>query len=67
MKFCKVHHFADDANLLCLSNYIKKLNKQVNTDLKHLVKWLNANKILLNVKKLKWKSLNLTKRNLKVI
>ena len=54
MKFCKVHHFADDANLLCLSNYIKKLNKLVNTDLKHLVKWLNANKILLNVKKLKW-------------
>ena len=67
MKFCKGHHFADDANLLCLSNYIKKLNKQVNTDLKHLVKWLNANKILLNVKKLKWKSLNLTKRNLKGI
>ena len=25
-KFCKVHHFANDANLLCLSNSIKKLN-----------------------------------------
>ena len=24
MKFCKVHHFADDTNLLCLSNSIKK-------------------------------------------
>ena len=23
MKFCKVHHFADDTNLLCLSNYQK--------------------------------------------
>ena len=37
--------------LLCLSNSIKKLNKQVNADLKHLVNWLNANKISLNAKK----------------
>ena len=51
IKFCKVHHFADDTNLLCLSNSIKKLNKLVNVDLKHLVNWLNANKISLNVKK----------------
>ena len=51
IKFCKVHHFADDTNLLCHSNSIKKLNKLVNTDLKHLVNWLNANKISLNVKK----------------
>ena len=51
IKFCKVHHFADDTNLLCLGNSIKKLNKLVNTDLKRLVNWLNANKILLNVKK----------------
>ena len=51
IKFCKVHHFADDTNLLCLGNSIKKLNKLVNADLKHLVNWLNANKISLNVKK----------------
>ena len=44
-KSCKVHHFADDTNLLCLHNSIKKLNKQVNADLKHL--WLNVNKISL--------------------
>ena len=54
MKFCKVHPFADDTNLLCLSTSIKKLNKLVNTDLKHLVNWFNANKISLDVKKLKW-------------
>ena len=30
---------------------VKKWNKQVNADLKHLVDWLNANKISLNVKK----------------
>ena len=51
IKFCKVHHFVDDINLLCLSNTIKKLNKLVNTDLKYLVNWLNANKTLLNVRK----------------
>ena len=49
--FCKIHHFADDTNFLCLSNSIKKLNKLVNADLKHLVNWLNANKSSLNVKK----------------
>ena len=47
IKFCKVHHCADDTNLLCLSNSIKKRN----ADLKHLVNCLNANKVSLNVKK----------------
>ena len=51
IKFCKVHHCADDTNLLCLSNSIKKRNKLVNADLKHIVNWLNANKISLSVKK----------------
>ena len=43
--FCKVYHFADDTNLLCLSNSIKKLNKLVNTDLKRPLNWLNIKKI----------------------
>ena len=51
IKFCKVHHFADDTNLLSLSNSIKKLNELVNADLEQLVNWLNPNKISLNVKK----------------
>ena len=51
IKFCKVHHFADDTNLLCLGNSIKKLNKLVTAGLKHVVNWLNANKISLIVKK----------------
>ena len=51
IKFCKVNHFADDTNILCLSNSIKKLNKPVNADLKHLANWLNANKVSLNIKK----------------
>ena len=51
IKFCKFHHFADDTNLLCLGNSIKKLNQLVNVNLKHLVNWLNANKTSLSVKK----------------
>ena len=51
IKFCKVHHFADDTNLLYLGKAIKKLNKLVNYDLKNLLYWLNANKTSLNVKK----------------
>ena len=51
IKFCKVHHFADDTNLLCLGNSIRILNKLVNADLKRLVNWLNAKKISLSVKK----------------
>ena len=51
IKFCKVHQFADETNFLYLSNSLKKLNKLVTADLKHLANWLNANKISLNVKK----------------
>ena len=50
IKFGKVHHFADDINLLYLSNSIAKNNKLINVDLKHLVNWFNTNKISLNVK-----------------
>ena len=51
IKFCTVHHFADDTNLLHISKSIKKLNKFVNFDLEDLSNWLNANKISLNVSK----------------
>ena len=51
IKFSKTHHFADDTNLLFFSNSIKTLNKSINYDLKHLVHWLNANKISLNIGK----------------
>ena len=51
IKFCKVHYFANDTNLLFLANSIKNLNKRINTDLTNLSNWLNANKMPLNVKK----------------
>ena len=47
----KIKHFADETNLLCVSNSIKKLSKLFNADLKHLVNWLNANKVSVNIKK----------------
>ena len=51
LKFCKVHHFADDTNLIHFSKSVYRLNKYVNLDLKNLTYWLNANRISLNVKK----------------
>ena len=51
IKFCKVHHFADDTNLLHFKKSVAKLNKLVNLDMKNLTVWLNANKISLNVDK----------------
>ena len=51
LKFCKVHHFADDTHLLNFSKSVYRLNKYVNLNLKNLTYWLNVNQILLNVKK----------------
>ena len=36
IKYCKVHHFADDTNLLHFNSSTKKLNRLVNLDMKHL-------------------------------
>ena len=46
-----VHHFADDTNLLYCNKSLKKINKHVNHDLKHLCQWLRSNKISLNASK----------------
>ena len=51
IKFCKIHHFADDTKLLNFGTFIVKLNTYVNLDLKKLTACLNANKISLNVQK----------------
>ena len=51
IKHCKVHHVADDTNLLYINDLIKKLNKAVNSDLRNLTNWLNAIKISLDVSK----------------
>ena len=51
IKYCMVHHFADDTNFLIFDNSLKSLQKKINIDLKLLCHWLNANKISLNTKK----------------
>ena len=49
--YCKAFHFADDTHLLNISTSSKRIQKQVNIDLKCLFKWLLANKISLNCSK----------------
>lgn len=44
-------NFADDTCLLNKNKSLKKLNKQVNEDIRWLVTWLRANKISLNTSK----------------
>ena len=51
IKFCKVHHFTDDTNLLHFSKSVNKLNKYINLDMKNLTDWLNTNKISLSFEK----------------
>ena len=51
IRYCSVHHFAVDTNLLNYNSSVKKMNKQVNQDLKNLTNWLNANKNCLNANK----------------
>ena len=48
----KVHHFADDTNMLRISNFLKNTNRNVNYDLRHIIEWLRANKISLNLSKI---------------
>ena len=48
IKYCTTYHFADDTNLLNISNNYTTLKRQVNYDLFSLHKWLTANKISLN-------------------
>ena len=51
IKYSSVYHFADDTNLLNINTSPKKIQKQINIDLKCLYKWLLGNKISLNCSK----------------
>ena len=51
IRYCSVHHFAGDTNVLHYNNSVKRMNKQVNQYLKNLTNWLNGNKSFLNVSK----------------
>ena len=47
----KIHHFADDTNLLLTNNSLKKISRQVNHDISLIFHWLRANKVSLNTSK----------------
>ena len=44
-----IYHFADGKNLLYSSKSLKNINKKINFDLKKIIEWIRANKILLNI------------------
>ena len=48
MMHCSVHHFADDTNLPLIDKSLKKINKNINHDLKHLCQWIRSTKLSLN-------------------
>ena len=48
IKFSETYHFADDTNLLNISDDYKTLQSNINCDLKSLQEWLLANKLSLN-------------------
>ena len=49
--YSKTYHFADDTHLLNINMSAKRIQKQMNIDLKCLFQWLLANKISLNCSK----------------
>ena len=50
---CRVHHFADDTNVLFGNKYPSEISCVMNNDLKLLTDWLGANKLSLNESKTK--------------
>ena len=62
IRYCSVHHFTDDTNLLNYNNSVKRVNKQVYQDLKNLTNWLNAIKTCLNVSKTEVVSFKLSRK-----
>ena len=51
LSYSKTRHFADDTSLIIVGDTLKKIQNQINIDLKLLCKWLKANKISLNASK----------------
>ena len=54
LQFLKLILFADDTLVYYSGSDIKEIEKKVNEDLERLSKWLNVNKLKLNVKKTKY-------------
>ena len=48
-----VHHFVDHTNILLIDKSLKKINKDINYDLKHLCQGIRSNRLWLNGSKTK--------------
>ena len=48
-----VHHFANHTNILLIDKSLKKINKHINYDLKHLCQGIRSNRLSLNGSKTK--------------
>ena len=46
IKYCKVHHFADDTNVMKFQDFVKTNNTQINHDLKILTYTIHTNSSL---------------------
>ena len=64
IQYSIVHHFADDTNLLCVTDTLESLNERTNLDLQALWNWLNANKISLDASKTEYVLFKHPNRNL---
>ena len=50
-KYLRFHLFADDTNIYFEAKDLKTLQKIMNRELRHVKKWLEANKLALNIEK----------------
>ena len=51
VNYSKIHHFADDTNLLFSDKDPKLIEKILNEELKYVFQWLCANRLTINVTK----------------
>ena len=66
-----LRHFADDTNLLNINKFVKKINREVNYNLRLMNDWLEANKLCLSPSKasqfqIKWPKIS-HKNNVKYL
>lgn len=51
--FSKIHYFADNTNFLYDSSSLKDINRKINYDMSRTTHWLRANRMSLDVAKIK--------------
>ena len=52
LHYCFLYFFADDTSVFLEGTEYSKLSKTLNNELENVTKWLNANRLTVNIKKL---------------